>query len=58
MAENSAQELPPHQSLDELVEFFDTHDMGDHLEGMPEVEFSVALRSKRHLMAIDEEVAS
>ena len=58
MAENSAPELHPHKSLDELVEFFDTHDMGDHLEGMPEVEFTVVLRNKRYLLAIDEEVAS
>lgn len=58
MAENNAQESFPHKSLDELVEFFDSRDMGDYLEGMPEVEFTVALRSKRHLVAIDEEVAS
>ena len=58
MAENSSEALPPHASPDELVEFFESHDMGDQLEQMPEVEFTVSLKSRRHLVAIDEEVAS
>lgn len=31
--------------------------MGDYLEQMPEAEFTVALKSRRHLVAIDEELA-
>jgi hypothetical protein len=50
--------LPQHASLDELTEFFDAHDMGDYFEQMPEVEFTVDLKSRKHLIAIDEEVAS
>jgi hypothetical protein len=57
MAESSSRNLPSHASLDELVEFFDTHDMGDYLEEMPEVEFTVNLKSRRHLVALEEEVA-
>jgi hypothetical protein len=40
-----------------LVEFFDTHDMGDHLEDMPEAEFAVNLKSKKHLVALEGEIA-
>jgi hypothetical protein len=55
MAENDSQKLPSFTSLDELVEFFDTNDMGDYEEALPEVNFDVDLRRKTHLVAIDEE---
>ena len=58
MAENNSQNLPSFASLDEMVEFFDSHDMGDYLEQMPEVQFDVNLQRKMHLVAIDEELAS
>lgn len=47
----------PHNSIDELVEFFDSNDMGDYLDEMPEAAFEVELKTKRHLVEIDEEVA-
>jgi hypothetical protein len=56
MGESSSHNLPPHTSLDELVEFFDTHDMGDYLEGMPEAHFDVDIKRRTHLVAIDEEI--
>lgn len=55
MAENDSQKLPSFGSLDELVEFFDTNDMGDYEENLPEAHFEVDLRRKTHLVAIDEE---
>jgi hypothetical protein len=55
MAENDSQKLPSFASLDELVEFFDTNDMGDYEDSLPEVDFDVDLRRKTHLVAIDEE---
>jgi hypothetical protein len=57
MAENNSQKLPAFASLDEMVEFFDSHDMGDYLEEMPEVQFDVNLQRKTHFVAIDEELA-
>jgi hypothetical protein len=57
MAESSSHNLPPHASLDELVEFFDEHDLGDYLERTPEAHFDVAIRRRTHLVAIDEELA-
>jgi len=49
------QKLPPFTSLDELIAFFDTHDMGDYEENLPEAPFEVDLCRKTHLVAIDEE---
>jgi hypothetical protein len=57
MAENNSQQLPSFASLDELVEFFDTHDMGEY-EDLPEAQFDVSLQRKTHLVAIDEEINS
>ena len=55
MAENDLQKLPSFASLDELVEFFDTRDMGEYEEDLPEAHFDVDLRRKTHLVVIDEE---
>jgi CopG antitoxin of type II toxin-antitoxin system len=55
MAENK--QLPSFASLDEMVEFFDTHDMGEYLDGMPEAHFDVDIQRRTHLVAIDEELA-
>jgi hypothetical protein len=55
MAENDSKKLPSFASLDELVEFFDTHDMGEYEEALPEAHLEVDLQRKTHLVAIDEE---
>ena len=55
MAENDSQKLPSFASLDDLVDFFDSHDMGDYEGDLPEAHFEVDLRRKTHLVAIDEE---
>ena len=55
MAENDSKQLPSFASLDDLVEFFDTHDMGDYEEALPEAHLEVDLQRKTHLIAIDEE---
>jgi len=41
MAEIKSPTLPKFESLDELVEFFDTHDMGNYWEQMPEASFDI-----------------
>jgi CopG antitoxin of type II toxin-antitoxin system len=58
MAENNPQKLPSFASLDELAEFFDTHDMGAYEEDLPAVHFDVNLQRRTHLVAIDEEINS
>ena len=57
MAENSIQKLPNFNSLDELVEFFDSHDFGDEIAQMPEVDFDVNLKQRAYLVALDIELA-
>ncbi len=43
--------------IDELVEFFDTHDMGEYWDQMPEAHFDIDIRSRRHIFTIDAEIA-
>lgn len=57
MAGSKSREPIPSGSLDELVEFFDTHDMGEEWERMPEADFDVDIKSGRHLVAIDDQLA-
>ena len=56
MAKSKSKGLPPSRSLDELVEFFDTHDMGEYWEHMPEAHFDIDIKRRAHLAAIDEEL--
>lgn len=58
MAKSKSKNLPRFRSLDELVKFFESHDFGDHLDEMPEVEFEVDIKRKTHLFTIDNELAS
>ena len=48
--------LPKFKSLDQLIDFFDTHDMGEYWEQMPEASFDIRIKRRRHLVAIDEEI--
>ncbi len=56
MARSKSKTLPKLESLDELVEFFETHDMGDYWDQMPEADFEVNIKRRKHLVAIDEEI--
>jgi hypothetical protein len=58
MAENNPQKLSSFASLDELVEFFDAHDMGEYEGELPEAHFDVNLQRRTRLVAIDEEINS
>jgi hypothetical protein len=57
MAKNSSKSLPKSGSLDELVEFFESNDLGDYLDKMPQANFEVDLKRRTHLIALDESVA-
>lgn len=54
MAENN---LPEFESLEALSEFFDSNDMGDYWQNMPEVEFEISIARKTRLVAIEETLA-
>lgn len=58
MAENEASPLPPFRSLEELVEFFDAHDMGEYWDRLPEAHFEVDIKRRHCLVAIDEDLLS
>ena len=57
MAKSKPKELPYSRSLDELVEFFDTNDMGEYWDEMPEAHFEVDIKRRTHLVSIDTEIA-
>jgi len=57
MGKSKAKTLPRSKSLDELVEFFETHDMGEYWDQMPEAHFDIEIKKRTHLVAIDAEVA-
>lgn len=46
MARSKAQEVPLPKKLDDLVEFFETHDMGEYWDRMPEAHFEVEIRKE------------
>jgi hypothetical protein len=54
MAKNS---LPKFDSLEALTDFFDTNDMGDYWQSMPEVDFEINIAKKTRLVAIEEGLA-
>ncbi len=54
MAENRP--LPQFDSVAELADYFDTHDMGEHWEQLPEADFTVNLEKKSYLVSVDEDV--
>ena len=58
MAEKKSKNMPHFTSLDELVEFFDTHDLGEYWDQMPEAHFEVDIKTKTHLFAIDDDLAT
>ena len=58
MAKTKSKGWPSFDSLDAMVKFFDTHDLGDYWDGMPEAHFDVNLRKRKHLVAIDEEIVA
>ena len=57
MAANRKDELPKTDSLDELVEFFDTHDMGEYWDRMTEADLDIDIRHRKHLVALDDDLA-
>lgn len=53
MAKDESTPLPHFDSLDKLVESFDTQDWGEHVEQMPKADFEVDLKRKIYLIALE-----
>jgi hypothetical protein len=56
MKGNSPRSASRWRSLDELVDHFDTHDMGEYLDQMPRTEVEVDIKRRRHLVPIDDDI--
>lgn len=57
MAKNKTKHMPEFGSLDELVEFFEAHDMGDYWDDMPEAHFDIDIRGRTYIFTLDEDLA-
>jgi hypothetical protein len=57
MVESNSKHIPKFSSIDELVEFFETHDLGEYWDQMPEADFDIDIKRKTHIFAIDEDLA-
>lgn len=58
MAKSKSKKLPNFESLDKLVEFFETNDTSEYWDEMPEVDFDISIKKRTHLVAIDEKLAN
>ena len=58
MAKSKVKPLPARNSINELVDFFETHDLGDYWEQMPEANFEIKIKKRKHLIALAEDVAA
>lgn len=47
MRGNRSKNLPAFRSVDEFVAFFETHDMGEYWEKLPEVEVEISIRNSK-----------
>ena len=57
MGKSKAKSLPRFNTSLELIEFFDTRDMGEYWDLMPEAHFDIEIKGRTHLIAIDDEIA-
>ena len=56
MVENKSGQLPDFTSNEEIIDFFETHDMGDYESELLEVNFDVDIKRNQYLVAVDEDI--
>ena len=56
MRKSKFKSLPKFESLNELVRFFDSHDLGDYWDQMPAADFDINIKTKKYLIAVDKEI--
>jgi hypothetical protein len=49
--------MPTFGSLDELVKFFEAHDLGEYWDQMPEAQFDIEIKRRIHIFSLDEDLA-
>ena len=52
----SKNKLPQFETTEEMIEFFDSHDMGEYWDEMPEAHFDVDIQRRTFLVAVDEQL--
>ena len=58
MPRNESRKIKPTRSIGELIEWFDENDTGDHLARMPEVDFEINIKRRRHLVELEPDLAT
>jgi hypothetical protein len=58
MATNKHKQMPKQESVDELIEFFETQDMGEYWDELPEAHFEVDLQKRTHVFALDDDLTT
>ena len=58
MVENKTKRLPDFESIDEMVDFFDNHDLGEYLDKMPKVEVEVDIKRRVYAVTLEIELAN
>lgn len=57
MEKSKTKSIPKFGSLDELVAFFETHDMGEFWDQMPEAHFDIDIKKSTHVFSLDDDLA-
>ena len=57
MLKSKTKSIPQFDSIGELVEFFDNHDMGEYWDQMPEAHFDIDIKRGTHIFSLDEDLA-
>ncbi|MBU0701235.1 BrnA antitoxin family protein [bacterium] len=56
MARSRTTHMPKFNSLNKLVEFFETHDMGEYWDDLPDVRFDIDIKKRTHIFTLDEDL--
>lgn len=57
MEKSKNKSIPQFGSLDELVAFFDTHDMGEYWDQTPEAHFDIDIKKSTYIFSLDDDLA-
>ena len=57
MAKSKSRKSLTARSVSHLVEWFDHNDSGDYLRQMPEVDFEVDIKRRKHLVSLDPDLS-
>ena len=58
MAANKRKQMPKLESVAKLTEFFETQDMGEYWDELPEAHFEVDIQKHTHVFALDDDLTA